>query len=573
MKALQRISVLAILGLTLASLLSGCKGAAVSPTSAPASTTAPSATTAPASTTKTTSPSAPVTTTSAPVAAPTGPYGDLRVGLATFGSEARDPIRGTAGERANFFAQMLDSLITLDGANLVPGVAEKWELAPDGLSWILSVRKGIKFSNGDGLTADDVAFSLSRYASPNAFTVDLRNAIDRVQKVDDYTVRVYTKGPQPYFLSLISLYTPIMGLVQPKQYTEQGGQENYNERPIGSGPFKFVKRVPGDSVTYEAVTSHWRQVPAFKNLTLVFAAEETTRVAMLKTGVLDIIDIGLDAGRDLEKSPGYKALGGIYAQNFMLVYGAYHPDAAAMPLSNIKVRQALSLAIDRDDIRKNLFYGKAAPALPAFTVVETAIDVDVPYWQDLAAKTYARYDPQEAQRLLKDAGYSQGITIKLWSFSMDAAPYMPKIAEVVASYWGKIGVKVELVPTDWGSFQPLRQTPTARGTVALMRVTGRPTAGNTLSTYLDPKGNYVMLGRAFPDIEQLVPSAVREPDAGKRKPILAQIIKTVADAQVAIPIGGVPAMVGAGPKVDVDFPIYTLMSPPMYVDRVKHSKN
>ena len=111
-----------------------------------------------------------------------------------------------------------------------PEVVEKWELTPDGSSWIYHIHKGIKFHNGEDLKADDVKFSLDLYCSEDANYSDLRNAIERVEIVDDYTVRVYTNGPQPFLPQMSSWYPPAERMVTPKDYIEQNGMDYFKQK-------------------------------------------------------------------------------------------------------------------------------------------------------------------------------------------------------------------------------------------------------------------------------------------------------------------------------------------------------
>ncbi|MBI2958278.1 MAG: ABC transporter substrate-binding protein, partial [Chloroflexi bacterium] len=124
-------------------------------------------------------------------------------------------------------------MFRLEGSQLAPGVIEKWELAPDGLSWLYNVRKGIKFHNGDDLTADDVKFTIDEYTSAKALQSQTRGAVDRVDKVDSYAVRVFTKGKQPFLPSLASWFSPGQGVVLPKKYVEQSGVDGFDRRPVG----------------------------------------------------------------------------------------------------------------------------------------------------------------------------------------------------------------------------------------------------------------------------------------------------------------------------------------------------
>ncbi|MBM2825935.1 MAG: hypothetical protein HW402_1599 [Dehalococcoidales bacterium] len=383
-----------------------------------------------------------------------------------------------------------------------PGYLEKWEMSADALSWTLYVRKGIKFHNGDDLTAKDVKFSLERFMQSGSSQPFLRRATKSIEIVDDYTVRVYTNDVQIFYDTILSHQEGGgHGQVMPKDYFERVGAEGFQRRPVGSGPFKFVRRIPGDMVEYEALDKHWRTTPEFKKLTLVLMPEETTRVASLKTGEIDFSDIGLEAAVNLEQA-GFRIVFEEERGPTIHLLGAF--EDAAGPIGDIRVRQALSLAINRDEMRKTFFMGKAGP--PAPPGIGELSDVNVPWWKEYAAKVY-RYDPEEAQRLLKEAGYSQGFNIKINAASVAGAPYLPKMAEVVQGYWLKVGVKAEVVPGDYGSLRPLLSPLVSSkliGSVFTFRHAGwsggAKNAAKELSTPWHSTGYLALLGRAYPEV-------------------------------------------------------------------------
>lgn len=561
MRTSRLVGFLAALGLCGALVLSACSRAAPGPTAQPTSPT------------KATS----VPTSSSAAPAPAGPYGDLRLGLNSFDAETFDPIKGTSSLGGLLDSPMVDSLLRLDGKKVVAGVADSWEMASDGLSWVFRIHKGIKFHNGDDLTGRDVKFTFERYMSKDAQAALIRNTVDRVDMVDDYTVRVYTKGPQPLLPLSVAWYYPAQGWVQPKNYIEKNGMEYFNAHPIGSGPFKFVSRVPGDSIKYEALDKHWRQAPAFKNLTTVLVPEETTAIAMLKVGQLDIIGVSQDGGQQIAQS-GLRTNVLSSQQAVILLKGAYEPDVAGTPLADMKVRQALSLAINRDEIIKTLFYSQATPGLPGF-MTEDTVGIDLNYWREQAKNAYNKYDAQRATQLLKEAGYpdrfASSKNIKFYSFPMPGAPFLPKLAEIVASYWQKVGVSVDLIPTDLPSVAPTFNTirfPNLRGTVIVMKVSGRPDPTQLFQTYVTYNSTMAMLGKAFPEVEQMVAAAASETDTNKRSKMLADVLKISSDAYVGLMIAGVPALVGLGPGVD--FPAATgVPELTIYAELVKHRRS
>lgn len=552
-----------VLGLIAILALAGCARPAPAPSPTPVPSPVPAPTPAP-----TPKPTPTVTP------APTGPYGELRVALAGFGNELFEPIKDGL---ANVGHPILESLLGLDGPKLAPRVADRWAIAPDGLSWIFYIHKGIKFHNGEDLKADDVKFSIERFLSAESRYRDLPEAVERVEMVDDYTVRLYTKGPQPYLPYLLGLISPYQGYVMPKDYHERNGASYFNLHPIGSSSFRFVRFVPGDMVQCEAVDNHWRQVPGFKKLTQIKVPEESTRIAMLKTGAIDVTDIGIEGAQELQ-SLGFRAVTLVGSNAYVGLYGTYDPRGANLPTANIKVRQALSLAINRDEINKNFFYGLVAPASPPW-VWEGSSDIDFPSLMDYATKIF-RYDPQEAKRLLKEAGYADGFKLKMFSWAATDAPYLPKLAEIIQGYWGQIGVKAEIVPTDSGTFQPMRRGGPApeRGPAdALIGQSSPGSATNVFNLQSRLRLGFVRGGSAqltfpgIPELEKLILGAATETNPDKRKEMLEQATRMATETYTFLSIANVPYLAVMGPAVDIKWnkPSDSI---PMYVEMATHRK-
>ena len=480
----------------------------------------------------------------------------LTIAQGSFSGETFYPPLDTMTAFIGMGGRLFDFLLIYDAGELKPGIAEKWELAQDQLSWTFNIRKGVKFHNGDDLTGKDVKWSMERFLDKEVtLHPAMKTMIAKVELVDEYTVRVYTKGKQPLFPYQVSNMSTGAGAVMPKDYIEKNGVPYFNQHPIGSGPYKFVKHTPGDSTQWEAVESHWRRIPAFKYLEIVLMPEEATRVAALKTGQVDVIELDLQAARDLRQA-GFevKDLGDVVT-SIVGLYGAYHPDAvkAKMPITDVRVRKALSLAINRDTIRENFFYGLAGPPPPPFLTSSTP-DIDNKYWMDYAKQAY-RYDPAEAKRLLTEAGYADGFTIKLYSMPWSRAFFIPKLAEIVLSDWQKIGVKAEMVPIDFGAFQGMRQGPAPAlvGQAAMLRyVSGLP--ARSLFSGFHSTGSFAMMGKSMPELDKTLQNALQEMDASKNKKLIDEVLAIALDSYTALVISESPGVIAVGPKVDIEVP-------------------
>ncbi len=500
---------------------------------------------------------APITTpisTTPPVTVSNGPQGELRIAVTGVGNENFIPRLSTVTTTGDLLCPMFDMLFYAVNGKVAPGVVEKWEMQPDGLSYLFYIQKGIKFHNGQQLTAQDVKFSIEQYMAKDSYVAYVRNMVDHVEIIDDYTARVFTKGKQPYLPFFMSTQDGAMqGTVQPKTYFENNSEAYFQSHPIGSGPFKLVNHYQGDVCEYEAFDDYWQQKAAFKRLTIILMPEESTRIACLKTGTVDVTEFGLENSRDLE-SQGWKDrlfAGPPQIPNIQF-HGAFDSRGAGMPISDIRVRQALSLAVNREEIGSTIFLGKSEPPMPA-CLYEGTPDIDVPYWQEYATKLY-RYDPVEAKRLLKEAGYSDGFKLKLYTFTPSGSSYLPALGEVVQAYWRDIGVIAEITPiTDsvyysWrkGTADPLV------GQAVMYRQLANFPLSNLTSAYGSAGANQIV-GKAMPELDSLITAGLSETDDVKRVDIIARAIKMATDTFVCVGVGTIPPMGGFGSRVNMNF--------------------
>jgi ABC-type transport system substrate-binding protein len=440
------------LGVASVSILAACgpAGAPAAPTSAPtpapaakptsppaaAPTTAPAAapTTAPtaAAAAKPTAAAAAAPTT-APAAASAAPTGTLHVASADFGQESMDPI--------NIATQwgwaMYDTLVTFGpNGDVVGNVAESYDLSKDGLTWTFKLRKGIKFHNGDPLTSADVVFSLQRFGSKestNPWSPYLLKNNESITAPDDSTV-VYKAQKPEWPLKIPFGQTQIL----PKNYFEKVGQDGFRAAPIGSGPYKFSKWAPKTSMEFDANTEYWGAAkPQWSKIVETLVPEEATRVAQLDRGDVDMIgNLSFDRLVEL-KGKGFKlqevglpTLANISFPGTFMTQG---------PTSDIRVRQALSYAINRQEICDTFYKGLAKPGGFWFFSEKT--------WAfDPATFKADSYDPAKSKQLLQEAGYPnkfnpQTITLYTTAVASD-------LMQILQGYWQAVGVNVDVQVVD-----------------------------------------------------------------------------------------------------------------------------
>jgi ABC-type transport system substrate-binding protein len=441
-------------------LATSCGGTATT-TTAP-TTTAP-ATTAPATTKPaTTAPSTTAPATTAPATTTAQPYGTIRIASGTqsgFTYESVDP-----NNWETFWGwSMYDPLITFDAqGNFVGVVADSWTLSPDGKTYTFKIHKGITFQNGDPLTAADVKFSVDRFAqnqpaSTNPWSPYLARNIDSTSTPDDYTFVYNMKTPEPMLLVPFT-YVRIL----PKNYFNKVGQDGFRAAPIGSGPYKFVSMVHSVSCTLEANTKYWgTPKPQYKTIIDLLVPEEATRVAMLKSGDADIAT-SLSPDRIVElRKLGYRL------ENYGLstLYNISFPGTweTTSPTKDIRVRQAMSYSINRQEMCDTFYKGLAVPGGRWF-IDPTGWGWD-PSWKP------DPYDLAKAKQLLKDANYPAAFAdpvIQIYAQTGSQADFV----QVLKGYWDAAGIQTKINIVDSvtyaGMFFTGSRAPTAKNVGAII---------------------------------------------------------------------------------------------------------
>ena len=472
----------------------------------------------------------------------------LIVALDTLGAQTMDPILEGRAPHAHYQAPVYDALIgfNYEKGGLGPGVAERWERAADNMSWTFYLRKDVRWHNGDPLTAHDVKFSLERTMSKESIASrakSLRKAVKSIEVIDDHTVRVHTKKVNIHFPAGLSRAVFQEGQLMPKKYIEKVGVKEFRKNPIGSGPWKFVKSVPGDYVEYEAVDyPHFRGTPNFKRLRILLVPEESTRVAMVRTGEAAIASISPDSIAEVEAAklklisvPG--TMQAIYG-----FYGMYKDSQKNNPLRDVRVREALSLAIDRQQIIDHVMNGRAKIPMP-FATYAYAVDTDIERWQKWG-KTALRYDPKRAKELLAEAGYPNGFDMTFANTALPGTPFMTQIGVAVADFWSKLGVTVKLDTYEWGAFRLMYRGEQKKltGKVSMFRTAGRPVAvaryrsafwsGSTLARI----GNTKFCDSVCKAYDAIQDQLLTEPDDAKRYTATNKMLQLIADTWMAVPI-------------------------------------
>jgi len=417
----------------------------------------------------------------------------------------------------------------LPGNPMAPSLAESWSASTDWLVYEFVLRKGVRFHNGEPVTAEDVKFSLERYRG--ASNRMLKDRVLAIETPDPGRVRIRLKQPWPDFMTFYSIATGA-GWIVPKKYVEKVGEDGFKKAPIGAGPYRFVSFTPGVELVLEAFDQYWRKTPSVKRLVFRAIPDDSTRLAALKRGEVDIGYAFFGAlAEEARRTPGLTLKATVVPTTFW-VYFADQWDPKS-PWHDRRVRLAANHAIDRQAINEaeNLGHAKITGSL-----IPTSFDF---YWQPSA---YA-YDPARARQLLAEAGYPNGFDAG--DDFVDAA--FVNVAEATVNYLQASGIRAKVRPLERAAFFK------AFGDKKLKNLVqgGSGAFGNAatrIEAFVASGGTYVY--GSYPDIDGLFREQATELDRKRREATLHRIQQLMHDKVIFAPIWQLAAMSGVGPRVE-----------------------
>jgi peptide/nickel transport system substrate-binding protein len=417
----------------------------------------------------------------------------------------------------------------MPGQGLAPSLAESWTVSKDHLTHEFVLRSGVRFHNGEPLTADDVKFSFERYRGAAAKT--LKERVAAVEVVDPGRVRFRLKQPWPDFLTFYTTATGA-GWVVPKKYVEKVGDDGFKKAPVGLGPYKFVSFTPGVEVVMEAFDQYWRKRPNVRRLVFKVIPDESTRLAALKRGEVDIVySIRGALAEELRRTPGVQLKATVLQGTFWV----YFPEQwdPKSPWHNLKVRQAVNVAFDRQAINQAETLGHSRIT---YSIVPDIFEF---FWKPPAIA----YDPARAKQLLAEAGYPNGF---------DAGEYFcdvayANIAEAVQTYLQAVGVRTKLRPLERAAFFSGYGEKKFKNLI--QGASGAfGNAATRLEAFVASGGTYVY--GSYPDIDGLFREQTAELDGKRREAILHRIQQIVHERVVYAPIWQLAFLNGVGPRIE-----------------------
>ncbi|MCZ6867723.1 MAG: ABC transporter substrate-binding protein [Chloroflexi bacterium] len=365
-----------------------------------------------------------------------GPSGSVISATSDMAEMGMDPSLDNTGNVRPFTNEMyIYAIEQAPSGELIGGAATKWEVSDDHLSWIWTVREGVKFHNGETMTAEDFSWSWNRaILSPEAETGQSFAYGPNIESIraEGNTVVVRTKQPEALMpIWWAPAWTGPTGAILSQVEFERTGVEGIRNGAVGAGPYKFVQRSRGEFVKLEAFEDHYCCVPGFKELTVLEIPEIATRLALLKTGGADLVEATPSVKRDIEEA-GFRTYSALAAQTSTMFF--MYQNIPQSPFYDQRVREAINLAIDRESIAERIYAGEASantsyPSGPG--TFGFAADLE-PY----------PYDLDRAKQLMKDAGYEKGFKVRIVTYLFDADfPDMPTLSQALLGYLQDLGIE------------------------------------------------------------------------------------------------------------------------------------
>lgn len=396
-----------------------------------------------------------------------------------------DGLVAVSGDSLRYGWQIYDTLYGFDPkGNLVPRLATSLTVSDDARVFTYKLRPNVKFHNGATLTSRDVKASLEHILDPRSKSTRrpfFAPVVESVETPDPLTVVFKLKAPDGAFANKVAGYLYIV----PADYLASlPNPDAFAQKPISLGPYKFKSLSPGGTeLVLERFDDYWGEKPRVKTLIFRAITDPSSRVNAVLRGEVDLsVALPFSDYARLKKESGLDVIQSRVASP---VYVRVYTTDKTSPFGNVKVRQALSYALDTNAIIKSVLYGVGEP-------LGTMISNYYPYGADRSIKPYP-YDPAKARALLAEAGYPKG-----FETTLNIQGDMPQgVAEAIAAYWGQVGVKVKLNRLTYATFQRLNNTH-ASGPLALSQFTNalydpvHPVAGafasnGSWSDYANPK--------------------------------------------------------------------------------------
>jgi peptide/nickel transport system substrate-binding protein len=414
------------------------------------------------------------------------------------------------------YRNVFDNLLTRDpSGKIVPQVASAWRYDDD-THVVFTIRDDIAFHDGTKLTPEDVVFSVRRITNP-AFKSPQLSQFDQIvaaEVVGPKEVRITTKTAYPVLLAQLTKLSIVL-----KAYVEKVGDQQFNQQPLGSGPYKFVSRAQGVSIVLEANASYWRGKPPFPRVEMHPVPDESTRIADVRTSRADITRIlSTDNADQLRHDQAMNVLWTPTERVTMVALNALDG-----PTKDRRVREAIASAVDRDTIIEALLKGYAKPVNEPLTPASFGFDDTIPAFA---------YDPNRARSLLNEAGVAPGTSVQF----LTSPVFDQRIVQALQQMMTDVGLKAELKTVDLATYLKLRQgRPDEAGDVSYFRWScGCQDADGTLFPLFHSSSAWAKYRN--PVVDKALESARVTLDEAKRRVAYHEALTAIHDDVAIVPL-------------------------------------
>jgi peptide/nickel transport system substrate-binding protein len=399
------------------------------------------------------------------------------------------------------------------------------------LTYDFELRQGVKFHNGDAFTAEDVKFSFERYKGTGA--AELKKRVKAIEIVNPHHIRYTLHEPWPDFLTFYATPATGAGWIVPKNYTEKIGNDEFKNKPVGLGPYRFVNYQSGIELVLEANPDYWRKTPYVKRLVFKSVHADTTRLAMLKNQEADVtFALYSSLGEEVRRDANLKLEPVIIPGNDWGTFvDMYDPKS---PWHDKRVRLAANHAINRQAINdaETLGFSRLSGS-----IIPRGYDYALPL------EPYA-YDPKKAKELLKEAGLANGFDAG--EYTCDAV--YAGVVEGIVNDFGAVGIRAKVQPLERAAMMGAQKEKKVKNLTR--QGSGAPgNAATRIEAFIYSKGAQSFL--KDPEIDQWFEQQSVERDRKKREELLHKIQQKVYDEAYFIPIWELGFLCASGPRVAV----------------------
>lgn len=483
--------------------------------------------------------------------------------VAAIGALSHDTVKPWVGSSQNaHILPMYEHLVTAHRATGAdePRLATKWEMSPDGMSWTFNLQEGVEFHKGWGeFTAQDVIHSWERLTSEDSIVGSVKiwrsfvGTTDNLVADGDHKITFNLLKVGPDLIYRVQSKTGAFLIMSKAQWDAQG-EAGFEADPAGTASYSYVDRDPtGGWLAYERVEDHWRHTPEFAQFMVQMVPEHATRLAMLLAGEAHMVTIP----RDLHEQAAVEGMQPVTASTtgtpiVWFLGGCYFATPEIVdwdvPWTDVRVREAMNRAIDRETIIDNIYGGMGRPAFSHYSH-PSMVGWDTE-WETRGPEMYS-YDPDKAKALLAEAGYADGFEFVMPLYQLSGAPELIPIGEAMAQMFAEVGINAKLKPIEFSWVRGHYKAQTAQGmTWHYNPGAARPPHIGFKSVYWSKGFN---MGFTDPFIDAKLAELDEIIDLPKRDAIQREIGEFMISQYTSIPVLYVPQQAVINPDVVKSF--------------------